>query len=58
MVFQESCILVLWTKVVSALEGLRVPPEIVVCIFDTYNKNLVMKNDFTKIFEGKLLAVT
>ena len=23
MVFQESCILVLWTKVVSALEGLR-----------------------------------
>ena len=24
MVFQESCILVLWTEVVSALEGLRV----------------------------------
>ena len=23
MVFQESCILVLWTKVVSALEGLK-----------------------------------
>ena len=23
VVFQESCILVLWTKVVSALEGLR-----------------------------------
>ena len=24
MVFQESCILVLWTKVVSALEGLNI----------------------------------
>ena len=28
MVFQESCILVLWTKVVSALEGLNAPTTI------------------------------
>ena len=35
MVFQESCILVLWTKVVSALEGLNAPTTIYTgCRFD------------------------
>ena len=46
------------SKVGWPIHTFRVPPEIVVCIFDTYNENLIIKNDFTKIFEGKLLAVT
>ena len=37
MVFQESCILVLWTKVVSALEGLIEDIIVYLSILDAQN---------------------
>ena len=43
-----------WKDRASALEGLRVPPEIVVWIYDTFDDNFGTENGFTKIFEGKL----
>ena len=38
----------LWAKVASVLEGLRVGLEIVVWILDLFYNNLEIKNDFTK----------
>ena len=37
-----------WMKVASALEGLRVPPEIAVCIHDKFDDNFGKKIDFGK----------
>ena len=48
MVFKNLCILVFWMKEASALEGLRVPPEIVVGIYDTFDDNFGTENGFTK----------
>ena len=54
MVSKTFCILVLSAKVAFALEGLtqlaylwlKVPPEIVVWISDTFDYNFGIKNDF------------
>ena len=48
MVFKNICILVLWTKVASALEGLRVPPEIAVWMYDTFDNIFGSETDFTE----------
>ena len=41
-------VLVLLMNVASALEGLSVPPEIVVWSSDTFDNNFENENDFTK----------
>ena len=43
MVFEKLCVLVLWTKVVSALEGLRVPLECI--IVDVFYYNMGIQNN-------------
>ena len=48
MVFRNLCILVLWTKVALALEGLGGPLDIVICIYDNSNNMLIIKNYCTK----------
>ena len=48
MVFKNICILVLRTKVIFAMEGLRVFPAIVVWILDTFQNNFGIGNGFTK----------
>ena len=35
-------------KVALALEGLRDPPEIAVCIYNIFDNNFGIKNDLTK----------
>ena len=44
MVIRNLCILVLWMKVALFLEGLRVSLEIVICVFDTFDDNLEIKD--------------
>ena len=39
-------------KVVLALEGLRVPVEMVVRLYDSFDNNLGIKNIFYNIFAG------
>ena len=48
MVFKNLCVLVLRMKVALALEGLRVPSEIVVWVYDNFDYNLDIQNYFTK----------
>ena len=49
MVLKNLCILVLWTKVASALEGLRVPQDNVVHISSTFDNNFSIRNDLQNI---------
>ena len=56
MVFKNVCLLVLQTKVALALEGLRVPPKIIACNYDTFTINLKLEF-FFNIFDGELLVV-
>ena len=54
MVFKKPCVLVLWMKVASALEGFkcrRVSLATVVWIYDTLGNNFQIKNDLTKYFK-------
>ena len=48
MVFKSLCVLVLWGKAASALEGLRVPPEVAVWIYNTFDDNLGIESYCTK----------
>ena len=53
MVFKNIWVLVLWMKVASAFErfpivDFRIPTEIVIWIYDTFDNNLEIENDFTK----------
>ena len=57
--FTNTCVNVLWTKVISALEGLThlgYLSESVVWTYDTFDSNLIIKNDFTKIIEREILG--
>ena len=38
----------LWMRIASALEGLRVPPEIVIWMDDNFDKNFRIENDCAK----------
>ena len=46
--FKNLCFIVLWMKVALSLEGLRVPPEIDSWIYDTFDNNFDVENNFTK----------
>ena len=48
---KDFCIFVLWAKVASALEGLRLLLDVVVWISNTFDDNFGTKNDCTKYFK-------
>ena len=67
MVFRKLCILVLWSKVASGLEGLKVinsfmPGDIcanVVITYDTFDNYYEIKYKFTKyVKESLVLTIT
>ena len=52
MVFTNVCVLVLWMKVASALEEVRDSLENVPCIYDTFDNNFEIKNDFKEYLKA------
>ena len=53
MVFKIIC--VLNESSLSNMEGLKVPQEIAVWIFDTFDNNFGIENDFTKYLKERCL---
>ena len=56
MVLKKLCVLVLWMKVASSLNGLThtwlALLDSVVCYYDAFKKNVRMKQKLAKYFKG------
>ena len=52
MVLKDLCVFVLWMKVASALDGLSVPPAIVVWIYNAFDNYFGIDSDSSAYLKG------
>ena len=62
MIFKNLCVIVLWTKVASVLEGLTssswVPLKIILCYSHTFENNLGIKGKFAKYLNESCCVIS